>query len=430
MIFIPFIFFTLLTIYLWWKHQGLDVCVYMAGLYIFTSLLGIIVVLGDLLDDGGILFDNYDIQLSPIATLLYCGFITLGILPFSMLYKRDLQIITTPNPKIVLGLSIFLIFVAFINLYLVADSTIEILSGDLSTIRSDHYNGIESPAEVKAQSMPFIIKYLYYFNISTLLALPLFFYYLCFSRKPWWYNGLLFFTSLSMPIAGIQTADRTEMVFYAMMFLSCLILFHKFLSAKVKRIMRYLTIPIALAMIVYLGVVSEARFSKRESGTVGNMARYAGQSYLNFCYFWENANYDYITAERELPMTYHYVFKIDNDDYRRSIRSGQQGFFMSVFASYIGDIMLDVSPIGMFVWCTFFFLIMSIILKRPHREELSVGEYLVYFALSVIPIFGIFYYRYMYFHYTFMLILVALIYFSDKYDFRFSQPQEKEQTDI
>jgi oligosaccharide repeat unit polymerase len=402
----------------------------MAGLYAFTSLLGIIVVLGDLLDDGGILFDNYDIQFSPIATLLYCGLITWGILPFSMLYKKDLKIITTPNPTIVLALSIFLIIIAFINLYLVADSTVEILSGDLSTIRTDHYNGIESPAQVKAQSMPFVIKFLYYFNTSTLLAIPLFFYYLCFSKKPWWFKGLLLFTSLSMPIAGIQTADRTEMVFYAMMFLSCLILFHKFLSAKIKRIMRYLTIPIALAMIVYFGAVTEARFSKRESGTVGNLAQYAGQNYLNFCYFWEKANYDHITAERELPMTYHYVFKIDNDDYRRSIRSGQQGFFMSVFASYIGDIMLDLSPIGMIAWCTFFFLIMTIILKRPHREELSVGEYMVYFVFSAIPIFGIFYYRYMSFPYTFMLITVALVYFTDKYDFYFSLPQEKEQTNI
>ena len=127
MIFIPFIFFTLLTVYLWWKHQGIDICVYMAGLYAFSSLLGIIVVLGDLLDEGGILFDNYDVQFPPLATLFYCGFLTLGILPFSMLYKKDLKTVSTPNPTIVLGLSIFLIVIAFINLYLVADSTIEIL---------------------------------------------------------------------------------------------------------------------------------------------------------------------------------------------------------------------------------------------------------------------------------------------------------------
>jgi hypothetical protein len=190
--------------------------------------------------------------------------------------------------------------------------------------------------------------------------------------------------------------------------------------------MRYSTIPIALAMIVYLGAVTEARFSKRESGIAGNMAQYAGQNYLNFCYFWEKANYDHITAERELPMTYHYLFHIDNDDYRRSIRSGQQGFFMSVFASYIGDVMLDLSPIGMVLWCTLFFLIIAIVLKYPRREQLYLGEYMAFFALSAIPIFGVFYYRYMSFPYSFMLMIVVLLFFTDKYDFHYSSSQESE----
>ena len=157
-----------------------------------------------------------------------------------------------------------------------------------------------------------------------------------------------------------------------------------------------------------------------------NMAQYAGQNYLNFCYFWEKANYDHITAERELPMTYHYLFHIDNDDYRRSIRSGQQGFFMSVFASYIGDVMLDLSPIGMVLWCTLFFLIIAIVLKYPRREQLYLGEYMAFFALSAIPIFGVFYYRYMAFPYSFMLIIVVLLFFTDKYDFHYSSSQESE----
>ena len=80
MILVPFIFFSLLTAYLWWRHQCFDVCVYMSSLYTFTSLMAIILVIGDLLEEGGILFDAYDIQLSPIPTLLYCGFITIGII--------------------------------------------------------------------------------------------------------------------------------------------------------------------------------------------------------------------------------------------------------------------------------------------------------------------------------------------------------------
>ena len=417
MILVPFIYFSLFTYYLWRKHQGIDVCVYMSALYAFTSLMGIIIIAGGFLEKGGILFDEYDLQLSPIPTLLYCAFITLGILPFSMVYKKDLKKIETPNPLIIYCLGWFLIGISLLNLYLVADSTAEILSGDLSTIRSDHYNGIESPAQVKAMSLPFILSFLYYFNAATLLALPLFFYYLCFEHRAWWYKLLLIFASFSMPLAGIQTADRTEIVFYSIMFLSCISLFHKFLSPRIIRNMKMVAIPLSVIMIAYIVAVSSARFNERkgEEGAGANVLEYAGQSYINFCFFWEKANWDNLATERVFPLTSHYLLHIDNDDKRRGIRSGQQGFFMSVFASYIGDIMLDLSPIGMFVWCTTFFLVSVILFVRPHREELSVGDYLAYFSLSVIPIFGIFYYRYMAFPYTFMLGIVLVIYVTDKF---------------
>ena len=417
MILIPFIYFCLLTFYWWKKHEGFDVCVYMSGLYALTSLLAIIIVANNLLDQGGILFDSYDIELNIIPTILYCTLLTLGMLPFSMIYKKDLKNIYANNPLIVDALSCFLILVAFLNLYLVADSTLEILSGDLSTVRSDHYEGIESPAQVKAESLPYIFRFLYYFNTSTLLAIPLFFYYLCFGRRPWWFALLLLFASLSMPIAGIQSADRTEVVLYGMMFLTCLILFRPHLSRKVKTTLKIVSVPIALAAIVYFVVVSDARFSKRDGGAATSALQYAGQGYLNFCFFWEKANTDYITAEREFPLISHYVYHIDNDDQRRGVRSGQQGFFMSVFATYIGDVMLDLTPVGMILWVIIFFLLAVIIFRWPHREELNIGELLMFYVLSIIPIFGIFYYRLMSFTYSFMVILAVLLYFTDKYKF-------------
>ena len=426
MIIIPFIFFCFLTYYWWNKHQGYDVCVYMSSLYALTSFLAIIIVANDLLDEGGILFDNYDLELNIIPTILYCSLLTIGMLPFSMIYRKDLKTINVNNPLFVDALSCFLILIALLNLYLVADSTLEILSGDLSTVRSDHYEGIESPAEIKAEGMPYIFRFLYYFNTSTLLAIPLFFYYLCFKHRPWWYLLLILFSSLSMPIAGIQSADRTEVVLYGMMFTTCLILFHPHLSKKIKAVIRFISIPIALAAITYFIVVSDARFSKREGGAVTSALQYAGQGYLNYCFFWEKANTNYITAEREFPLIAHYAFHIDNDDYRRSIRSGQQGFFMSVFATYIGDVLLDLTPVGMILWVIAFFMISVIIFKRPHREELDIGELLLFYVLSIIPVFGIFYYRFMSFTYSFMVILAILLYIADKFKFTISERVKKE----
>ena len=415
MIVVPFIYFTLLTFYLWKRHRCFDVCVYMSALYAFTAFLSNVLVFGNMLEFGGVLFDNYDLELSVIPTVLYCAVITAGIMPFSMLYKNEIKKIETPNPTIIYALSWFLIAISLLNFYLVADSTIEILSGDLSSVRSDHYNGIESPAEVKAQSLPSIIGYIYYFNLSTLLALPLFFYYICYEKRKWWFNLLVLFASLSVPLAGIQAADRTEIVFYAMMFLSCLIMFRKKLPTKVKRIMRISMIPVILLVITYIVAVSQARFAKEDGGAETSVAQYAGQNYLNFCYFWENGKWEYLATEREFPLINHLFFKTESTPDRRTDRSGKQGFFISVFASYAGDVMLDLSPIGLFIWACLFFIVTVCVLKRPHRDTYSVGEYMAFFALSVIPIFGIFYYRYHAFTYSFLLLLVAACYVSDKY---------------
>lgn len=427
MLFIPFIYFSLLTLYWWGKHQGIDVCVYMSSLYAFTSLMCIVVVLGELTGGGGILFENNEVILSPIATLLYCAFITLGILPFSMLYNKELAKVTVTNPAILMGLCVFLIAMALFNFYLVADSTLEILSGDLATVKFEHNSGFKSPAEIKVQSLPAIFGLLYNFKNSTLLAIPLFFYYLCFEKKPWWFIALLFFASLTMPIYCMQMADRTEIVFYGIMFISCLIVFHKFLSKLSKKILKISIIPISLLMVFYLAVVTDARFGERDDGSSGGVAQYSGQNFLNFCFFWEYGDFNYITTEREFPLTTYLATHKENTDDRRSERSAEQGFFMSVFASYIGDIMLDLSPIGMIMWCLFFFFMATILFKRPHRTEFNIGEYLFYFYLSAIPLFGIFYYRYMALPYTYMLVIVVFIYFTEKkYFFLFKRPQGNE----
>ena len=364
----------------------------------------IVVVMGELTGGGGICFGNDEVILSPIATLLYCFFITLGVLPFSMLYKKDLTKITVKNPIILLCLSIFLIGIALLNFYLVADSTLEILSGDLATVKFEHNSGFKSPAEIKAQSLPSIVWFLYTFKNSTLLAIPLFFYYICFEKKPWWFVALIFFTSLTMPIYCMQMADRTEIVFYGIMFISCLVLFHKFLSSKAKKLLRISIIPLSALMIIYLAVVTDARFSERDDGSAGGVAQYSGQNYLNFCYFWEYGDFRYVTTERELPLITYLTTRIENTDDRRMERSEEQGFQMSVFASYIGDIMLDLSPIGLAVWCILFFFLAIILFKRPHRTEMNIGEYLMFFYLSAIPLFGVFYYRYMPIHICLLLL--------------------------
>lgn len=414
MVFLPFTYFLLLTVFWWKKHQGFDICVFMAALYTLTSLFAIIIVLGDMLGAGGILFDRSDIKMEFLPTITYCALITLAILPFSLIYGKDLKIIRPSMRFVIISLVAFLTMIALLNLYLVADSTVEILSGDLSTVRSDHYEGIMSPAQVKAESMPLIVRFLYQFNQSTILALPLMFYYVCFDHKPWWFNIGLLFISLSAPIAGIQSADRTEVAFYGLMFAFCLVFFRPFISKKIKRLMVIAGLPVAIAAITYFVAVTQARFEEREGGPLTSATQYLGQGYLNFCFFWEKAKPDLISAERELPLLHHFLFRVDNSPEQRAVRSGKHGFFISVFPSFVGDLLLDISLIGAIIWVLYYFIIVFLIVKKAHRKEIDIGEMLAIFVMAVIPVFGIFYYRYMIYPHTFIILLTLIVYILTK----------------
>lgn len=418
MILIPFIFFTLLTGYWSYRHGTLDICVYMSGLYAFTTLLAIFIVVFDMLGQGGVLFSDSDLKFGLLPTLLFCLCIGLCLAPFSLFYGREVKTITIRAPWAVDLLSLMLIAVSLLNLYLVADSTLDILQGDLAKIRSDAYAGIESPAQLKSETLPFIVRFFYYFNVSTVLCLPLVFYNICFRHTSWWWNLLLFFASLSMPIAGIQVADRTEIVFYGEMLFFCVILFYRYIPKRFKWSLAIVGLPLVVAAVAYVVAVTQARFDdKKSSSSVERTIQYAGQGYLNFCFFYERGNFDYLSPEREFPLYHHFFLHKDSNSERRDERMGEQGFFMSIFPTFIGDLLLDISPLGMIVWVIFYFMVVMLVFRRSHREEFDISEILFIYILAAVPIFGIFYYRLFFFTYTFTLILVLGTYVVSKFKF-------------
>ena len=135
---------------------------------------------------------------------------------------------------------------------------------------------------------------------------------------------------------------------------------------------------------------------------------------MNFCYFWENGKFEELSTEREFAFLNHYLLKIDSTGDRRSERSGKEGFFISVFPTFVGDILLDLTPIGMFIWISIYFIICIIIIQRPRRSVFSIGEILMLFCLSITPIFGIFYYKLFYYTHTLMEFICVFVYVFSK----------------
>lgn len=418
MVFLPFLFFTGLTLYWWHKHKRLDICIYMSALWALTSLLSVVIVMMNIADGSGILWSGWDVELNFVPTVAYCVFVGVTLFPFSMLYGRDLKQVNNNAPWALMIVSWLLIFVALLNLYLVADSTLDILQGNFAELRNEHYSGDMSPADIKAESLPYPLGYFRYLNYSTILALPIFFYYICFEKKPWWFTTLLFFAALTSPIAGLQQADRTEIIFVAEMFVLCVVFFIPFMSKKVKVTLGVVTSLLATIVIAYVAAVSIARFEDREEGAGGSVLKYAGQGYLNYAYFFEKANYDEIYTEREFPLINHVLFGIDSNADRRAERSAKQGFYISVFPTYIGELMLDLSPFGAIIWIMLQSAFCILFIKRPFREEIDVGELLGIMTFAAIPVFGIFYYRYFHFLHVQQFFLVLYVWIMSKYSIK------------
>ncbi len=420
MIFLPFIYFLFLTIYLWYKHRTFDVSVYMSSLYTFTSFCAIILVTGNMLEGGGILFNGWEPDLGIIPTLLYCTLLTVTIIPFSFIRTEKISNITNNKPLLLALLVVILLAQALLNLYLVADSTLDILNGDLNAVRESHYQEDMSLADIKAASLPGPLQYFNYLNYSTILALPLFFYYTCIEKRSLWITSILFFISLSAPLKSIQAVDRAELILYGLMFIFCCVFFKNVFTSSIKRLFTWTSIPVVALAVLYLTAVSSARFEKTDEGTSGSVLQYAGQSYLNFCYFYENANPNLIYPQREFPVISHAVFKSDYGEVKKE-RTAKEGFFIGVFATHVGAWLLDIGLVGCIIYTFAFSIICLLTIKYFNRSSYDISEVLVLFVLATVPLFGIFYYRFHSFQIALQYIIVGMLYLISKYKFIWSK---------
>ena len=68
--------------------------------------------------------------------------------------------------------------------------------------------------------------------------------------------------------------------------------FQSFITRKIRNFLLILSVPVMVVGVVYVVAVSASRFEDDKEGAGGSMLEYAGQSYANFCYFYDNHNSD------------------------------------------------------------------------------------------------------------------------------------------
>lgn len=425
MYFFPFIYFSGLTYYFWQKNRCFDLAVLISTLFSITSLCCIIMVLGGHLSGSGVLADGWMPEFGFIPTILYCGLVTLTILPFSFIRPNLVENIGNVHRITMYVFTAFIIIQGLLVYYLVGEFLTDILNGDFKALKDAHYAGDLTPADAKMLTMPAPLQFIYFLRYMTLLGIPLFFYYSCVEKWSLLKSLPLLFASISPVLRGILSADRTEIIHYGLMFLFSVVFFQSLITKKVQHFLSIVSIPVVAIGLTYVFAVSDSRFEKEEEGTEGSMLEYAGQSYVNFCYFYDNHDPELYYIERELPISSFFLLKSQYVDTKEE-RTAKEGFFIGVFASHIGAWLIDTGVIGCSLISAFFALLCCLVIKRYNRTEFDIAEVLLIFVLGAVPTFGIFYYRYYSIGTASIYIAAIALYLFSKYLFIWKDNEPKD----
>ena len=210
------------------------------------------------------------------------------------------------------------------------------------------------------------------------------------------------------------TLDRTQVIYWILLFVIFYSLFHKQINKK--SLLAPILIILSLILVYFL-LITVARFGEKDSGASGGVIQYAGQSFLNFTYFFDHLIDHKPYFFRLFPLYNRYLGDNLTLEEYRDIISATQGFHVSVFSTFLGDIMVDIGHFGMIIYVILFYLLCRILLRRKASETIHFSQLLLFVVLICNPLHGIFYYRYFNVMEGFYILESIILYFLFRYTF-------------
>lgn len=390
MIIIQLVYFSLLFITVLYKKRGMSICGYISLLYLLVSIAAFA---GEKIG----VFDNRIIHPSIESTLVYCILLTLIILPAYNYDKDFISHLRIGNIK-ALDFITYLYFTCFVFSLLTNWLSIGfILASDdwerLRNLAMQDGGLFEYSNEVPISHVMSIINNI--MGAASFVMFPIFFISLSKLSKPWWYVLMAFMGTLNVIIKGILTIDRSS-VFKWFLFLGLsLVIFWPTLTTKAKRIITPVLLSTIIALSAYFAVVSIGRFEKSDEGVQGNLVRYAGQPYYNFCYLFEHFdNHEGISTKYLFPATHFFVLKDYQGNVDRQLElSRKSGIDCNVFYTVLGTFLIDSNQIGPFLFIIIYLGLFRLI-GRPSKGNYPFRRFLLNYYMLLIPTFGIIAYVY------------------------------------
>lgn len=428
MIAVPFIYFSSLCGYFVWKHRHFGAEAWMAFLYAISALASIPVFQQDLI---GIQYGTPLKTVGLIPTIVYCGLLTITILPFSQMNAEKITFIEKPKPWLFKLVSWMLIITFFCTVFVyIGDIRKTMAIGDLKMVRDMVYSG-ESATKVSG------IKYIFclpetFLSALGMVAIPFFLYSLCFTHNKWWFNLLLLLSSTTAIVKSILIAGRTQTIYWIFTFVACYCFFSPMMKSSYKHIIRILFTSVFGVILLFFVAVTAARYYNVAQYAIQMLLLYIGEPFVEFCYFWDFFQSPDMSLQRILPFTHQFILgkNIDLEIYRAHV-AAKSGLFIGVFFTFLGDLLIDIGRFGMMVYVLIYHIVARLLLRRKDPQVLPFHHILIWLLLILLPLEGLFYYSFHTVRMSYYVIETILLVILFKYKIRlWHKNKEEEDTSL
>ncbi|HHX70995.1 MAG TPA: oligosaccharide repeat unit polymerase [Gallicola sp.] len=379
MVYIVFCYFIVLVLFS--KYRKYKLASYLIAVYTFSLFFSILLVNTD---------NNPNYRYTSLfASLIYCVVLLFYFVPF---FKSNRAIKANTSKLFISHFSLigyFLSGILLLGCVLILSKIQEAIAYGLVDIRVamnkdeivfGYYNTFEHIGHS-------ILRWLHRLSYPILI---LFFYAFVFIEKKHILKVMMFISSLSGAYFGLMVGGRTNLMYWILFFLFCLVLFWSYLTKKNKRIIYTISLVSLSFLAFYFIIITVGRAEHGHAGDTGSfLLSYTGQSYLNFCYFIENLNFHTYSTSRIFPLTNSILFgRFDLSEYRFLIEQ-KSGMNIGIFYTFIGDIFVDLGLFGVLIYSILYFLIAKKIMKKT---EFTLSSLLIVGIIYQIPLHGVFYY--------------------------------------
>lgn len=393
MTYIPLVYFGCLSFILYQRHKQIDIATIVSLIFAVSGLFSVLIDI-----NGYRSYDTYDYEISIVPAALYCILLSLCILPLA---KCDIinriQIKPVSNVKLLKLLSVVSIIWFLLTVYFSWDRFLFILmSGDMAEIRSNLYKGITEDSWML--SLPGPVRFT--FSLLNLLfgcpwiLLFLGFYSMIGNRIPLFYSYCFLIASLSGPYCGILGVDRSSSAYWIMSAVTLYILFRNQLPSNIKKQISALGLVALVGVIAYLASMTIARFGERDSsgGALGSLISYFGQSYINFCYFFDKYDLPYHHFGIVFPFTSQYIFGVPSG----GVTIQEEMTWLSqketgVFYTFIGQMIIGIGQFwAIIMTMAYSFFSFKTLGNINRKNEIDIMSLYLYFAFASVVLLGIF----------------------------------------